>query len=375
MPSNFNFKQQCAKPAPNGNNMHIPDGYLSPSTCAATFVAAAPFWYVASSKVKKQLHTKALPVMAVVSAFCFVVMMFNLPLPGGTTGHAVGLGIAAIVVGPWAAVLSISLALFIQAIFFGDGGVTAFGANCLNMAIIGPFIAYWIYQLIAGKSEVASPRRVVAAGLGGYVGINVAALAAAIEFGLQPLLFRDATGAPLYAPYPLSVSIPAMLGGHLTLAGLAEAVASAGLVAALQLYEPHLLAGTAQGARNGNVPGTWRGTRGLWAGLGLFMLLSPLGLLAAGTAWGEWSAEDFADPAGRAAIATASGNFAPPANVPTGFEKLSNLWNAPFPDYAPSFIQNQNFGYILSAMMGTGLIVLIILGVQTLRTRKSSPAT
>ena len=91
--------------------MHIPDGYLSPSTCAVTFAMAAPFWYVASRKVKTQLHTKLVPLMAVVSAFSFVVMMFNLPLPGGTTGHAVGLAIAAIVLGPWAAVLAISIAL------------------------------------------------------------------------------------------------------------------------------------------------------------------------------------------------------------------------------------------------------------------------
>ena len=130
--------------------MHIPDGYLSPSTCAVTFAMAAPFWYVASRKVKTQLHTKLVPLMAVVSAFSFVVMMFNLPLPGGTTGHAVGLAIAAIVLGPWAAVLAISIALLIQAVLFGDGGITAIGANCLNMAIVGPFAAWAVFRLVRG---------------------------------------------------------------------------------------------------------------------------------------------------------------------------------------------------------------------------------
>src|SRR5215467_9882746 len=102
--------------------MHIPDGYLSPATCAALYGASAPFWYVALERVKKALHTRLIPRLSLFAAFSFVIMMFNLPLPGGTTGHAVGSGIAVVVLGPWAAMLSISVALVIQALFFGDGG-------------------------------------------------------------------------------------------------------------------------------------------------------------------------------------------------------------------------------------------------------------
>src|SRR5579872_4460395 len=80
--------------------MHIPDGYLSPSTCAALYAAAAPFWYVAFARVKRLLNTRLVPLLAVASAFCFVIMMFNVPLPGGTTGHAVGVGAATVVLGP-----------------------------------------------------------------------------------------------------------------------------------------------------------------------------------------------------------------------------------------------------------------------------------
>ena len=89
--------------------MHIPDGYLSPSTCAVGYAIAAPFWYVALERVKRLLQTRLVPLLAAVSAFCFVVMMFNLPIPGGTTAHAVGMGVAAIVLGPWAAILAISI--------------------------------------------------------------------------------------------------------------------------------------------------------------------------------------------------------------------------------------------------------------------------
>ena len=91
--------------------MHIPDGYLSPSTCATLYVASAPFWYIALQRVRRLLNTRLVPLLAVFSAFSFVIMMFNLPLPGGTTGHAVGMGIATIVLGPWGSMLAVSVAL------------------------------------------------------------------------------------------------------------------------------------------------------------------------------------------------------------------------------------------------------------------------
>lgn len=348
--------------------MHIPDGYLSPATCAVAYAAAAPYWYVALKKVKRLLHTRLVPLLAVCSAFSFVVMMFNLPLPGGTTGHAVGVGITAIVLGPWASSIAISVALLIQAVFFGDGGITTFGANCLNMAIIGSVVAYGSYRLLAGSSPLDSARRVVAAAVAGYLAVNVAALATAIEFGIQPALFHDAGGAPLYAPYPLSVAVPAMMIGHITIAGLAELLITGAIVAYLQRAHPELLRLSAPGAESeaaladlAAAPSGWRTTRPYWLGLALMMVLSPLGLLAAGVAWGEWGAEAFADPAGRLQIGAASGNVAPPDAVPHGLHALSSFWTAPIPDYAPAFLHSESFGYILSAVFGTGLILLLLL--------------
>src|SRR5208337_4407676 len=128
--------------------MHIPDGYLSPSTCAGLFGAAVPFWYVALKRVKNMLTTRMIPLLSVFAAFSFVVMMFNLPLPGGTTGHAVGMGISTIVLGPWGAIVAVSIALAIQALFFGDGGITTLGANCFNMAIMGSLAAIGVYRLV-----------------------------------------------------------------------------------------------------------------------------------------------------------------------------------------------------------------------------------
>ena len=334
--------------------MHIPDGYLSPATCAALYAGSAPFWYVSLRRLKRLLSTKLIPLVSVFAAFSFVVMMFNLPLPGGTTGHAVGVSIASIVLGPWASILAISIALFIQAVFFGDGGITAFGANSFNMAIAGSLVAYCTYRAISGKSAIVSRRRVVAAGVAGYLSINVAALLTAIEFGIQPLLFRDASGAPLYAPYPLKIAIPAMMAGHLTVAGLAELTLSAGLVAWLQRTHPSLLSATAPGAAQTEAEAGgfgWRAIRPLLVGLTALMLITPLGILAVGSAWGEWSPHDLA-------------NQALPAGVPHGLERLSSVWTAPFPSYSPPFLRSSSFGYFLSAAFGTGLILLAALVVD-----------
>jgi cobalt/nickel transport system permease protein len=329
--------------------VHIPDGYLSPSTCATLYVGAAPFWYTALRKMKRAVNTRLIPLISVFAAFSFIVMMFNLPLPGGTTGHALGVGIAAIVLGPWASILAISIAITVQAIFFADGGIMALGANCFNMAIVGSLTAWAVYRLISGRASIGSSRRVVAAAIGGYVAINLGALLAAIEFGLQPLLFHDAAGKPLYAPYPLHIAIPAMMIGHLTIAGLAEVVVTGGVVAWLQRSEPQLLAATARSAEAS--VDTARSPKTLWIAIATLMILTPLGILAAGTAWGEWPLAFFADP-------------------PQGLKRLSGFWSAPMPNYAIPLFHSPQLGYILSAMAGSGLIIFLTLGLGRLTRRR-----
>jgi cobalt/nickel transport system permease protein len=228
--------------------MHIPDGYLSPQTCAVMYAAAAPFWYTAARKLKTTLTSKTVPLLSIFSAFSFVIMMFNAPVPGGTTAHATGAALMAIILGPWAAIIGVSSALFIQALFFGDGGILAFGANAFNMAVVIPLIGYWTYKLIARSAPMESSRHWVGAAIGGYAGINAAALLAAVEFGLQPLLFHTSNGTPLYCPYNLSQAIPAMMFAHLTVAGLAEAIVTAGVLVFLKKSMPEVLTGIAKEA-------------------------------------------------------------------------------------------------------------------------------
>jgi cobalt/nickel transport system permease protein len=201
--------------------MHIPDGYLGPQTYVPLYVVFITTIGIAVKKLKAKLTAKLVPFLGMATAFTFLIMMFNVPIPGGTTGHAVGAAIIALILGPWAAMVSVSVALIIQALVFGDGGITAIGANCVNMAVIMPFAAILVYKLIAGKSTSLS-RLNVAAFFSGYISLNLAAIATAVEFGIQPLIATSPEGQALYAPYPLSVAVPAMAIEHLILFGFIE---------------------------------------------------------------------------------------------------------------------------------------------------------
>jgi cobalt/nickel transport system permease protein len=137
---------------------------------------------------------------------------------------------------------------------------------------------------------------------------------------------------------------------------------SAGLFSYLRRNEPGLLlpaAGAASVAAYPSQPATTSAARGLWGALTAVMLLTPLGILAGGAAWGEWAPKDFADPARRAQITAASGSVAPPTAAPAGVARLAKLWTAPLPDYAPHFVKSAAFGYLLSAMFGVGLILAL----------------
>jgi cobalt/nickel transport system permease protein len=202
--------------------MHIPDGYLGPATYGALYVIMVPLWAIAVRVTNRTLAAAQVPVLALGAAFSFVIMMFNIPIPGGSTGHAAGAVLVAILVGPWAALIALTVSLVVQALVFGDGGITAIGANCLNMAFIMPFSGYFVYRLIGLRSPASAWRRAFAAGIGSYVGLNMAALATAIEFGVQPLLYHTADGRALYCPYGLNVTIPVMMAGHLLLFGVVE---------------------------------------------------------------------------------------------------------------------------------------------------------
>jgi cobalt/nickel transport system permease protein len=222
-------------------NLHIPDGYLGPITWIALWLVMIPLWIIAARKLKKDLKTKNVPLLAMGAAFSFVIMMFNVPIFGGSTGHAVGGTLIAIVLGPWAALIAVSVALVIQALFFGDGGITAIGANCFNMGVVLPFVGYYVYRLISFNADITSSWHWIGAGIGSYIGINVAATLTGFEFGLQTILYPAVKGHFQYFMYPLSVSVPTMAFEHLLVFGFIEAIVTLMVVRYLQQTDISLL--------------------------------------------------------------------------------------------------------------------------------------
>lgn len=316
--------------------MHIPDNYLSPSTCAVMTTAMVPVWVMAARKVQRELSPSRIPLLGIGAAFSFLLMMLNVPLPGGTTGHAVGGTLLAVLLGPWSACIAVTVALFLQALIFGDGGILAFGANCFNMAFVLPFIGYYLYRLIkklirSGAGDYAG------IAIGSYAAIAAASFCAAVEFGIQPALFRDAAGLPLYCPYPLAVSIPAMMIPHLAVAGVVETAFTLSIVVFIRRVSPGLIFNEGKD-RIGAV----------YALMALLVCASPLGLLASGTAWGEWGADEIRDVVtGGAALGYV------PSAMRSGFS-----FGSPIPDYVFPGLP-ETAGYILSAAAGSALLVIV----------------
>lgn len=307
--------------------MHIPENYLSPSTCTAFYLAIIPVIKRTITKIKEELDRRKMSLLGVAAAYSFLIMMFNVPLLGGTTGHAVGAVIIAILLGPYAAFISVAVALTIQALFFGDGGILSLGANIFNMAFVMSFSGYYIYKKLKDKNEN------LAVFLGSYIGLNIAALLTAIEFGIQPYLFKAADGTPLYCPYGLNVAIPAMMISHILVAGVIEGVVSLLIYKAAKQTD---LVKIYENDENTN------STKKVYLFIATLIALSPLGLLAQGTAWGEWGLDEIKDIVGF---------------VPKGME-TGLSFEAIMPDYTVSGV-NEVLGYIISAVLGVLIIMLL----------------
>jgi cobalt/nickel transport system permease protein len=242
------------------------------------------------------------------------------------------------------------------------------------MAIVLPFVAYGLYRLISGNAYLTSFRRVVAAFVAGYMGLTVSALCVGIELGIQPGLFHDGSGAPLYSPYHLSQSIPAMLFAHLTVAGTAEGIIAAAVLAYLQRANLPLLqvnhpgvpvdaeAAAAEGSRRRRLrPGVVAAVA-----MALMVVLTPLGLLAQGTAFGEDAPDELKDKLGL-------------SKIPEGINKYAEFWRTTlFPDYGFASGEHPVLSYIVSAVVGiliVGLVVFVMAKLVTVAaTRRNSVA-
>jgi len=166
-------------------------------------------------------------MLSVMAAAIFAAQMLNWPIPGGTSAHLVGGGLAAVILGPYGGCLAMFLNLVVQCLLMGDGGITALGANAFNMAVVAVFAGYWIYK--ATLSVLGEDRKAVAAFLAGWIGITLGAAACGVEIGLSPQF-----------GYPLSVTVPVMAVWHFAL-GVIEGIVTGAVVWFLVRKAPNVL--------------------------------------------------------------------------------------------------------------------------------------
>ncbi len=188
--------------------MHIPDGFLSVATVATTYAASAGGVGFAVKEVNKKLKEKQVPLMGILAAFIFAAQMLNFPIAGGTSGHLIGAALAAILLGPWAAILIMSCVLIAQSLLFQDGGLLALGANIFNMGIVATFSAYFIYRLATAAFGESRKSRLVGGFIGAWGSVVIASVACALELALS-------------GTSPMAVVLPAMTGIH-ALIGIGE---------------------------------------------------------------------------------------------------------------------------------------------------------
>jgi cobalt/nickel transport system permease protein len=198
--------------------MHIPDGFLSPDVAAACAVPAIACVGFGLRRAATDLDERRVPLLGVTAAFVFAAQMLNFPVAGGTSGHFLGAGLAAILLGPWLACLTMAVVIGVQAFVFADGGITALGANVLNMGVIGAL-------LVGGLMQLGGPTKTVAA-IGSWLAVMLGATATSIELALSGTV-------------PLTTVLPAMLGVH-ALIGVGEAVITVAALSAVMTTRPDL---------------------------------------------------------------------------------------------------------------------------------------
>ena len=197
--------------------MHIPDGLIAPQVYLAAYAAAAPAWAWAVRKVARDFDETLIPRLAVLTALAFVLTTVMIPLPGGTSGHVIGVGLLALAFGIWPAFLAYSLVLVLQSLLFGAGGITVLAVNALAMGLAAAAVTVGVHRLLVGWGKS------VGVLVGVWCGVVVSAVLVALVLGVQPQMGTDATGQPLFFPFGPAVTLPVIVIPHLII-GAGEAV-------------------------------------------------------------------------------------------------------------------------------------------------------
>lgn len=236
--------------------MHIPDGFLGTGVAAATWAAAAGSIGLALRAERRELNPASSGMLGSVAAFLFAAQMVNVPVAAGTSGHLVGATLAAVLLGPWRAMLAMAVVLAVQAVLFQDGGVTAFGANFIDMGLSGSLIGFAVANVAARR--IRGPRGVAAGAIvGAFVATVSGAAMTAAWLGLSGL-------------YPLSGVLPLMLVTHVAI-GLLEALITGAVLVPLLKLRPDLVGGIEPDATRRRPVATGFGLLGLAFAVAAFL--------------------------------------------------------------------------------------------------------
>jgi cobalt/nickel transport system permease protein len=207
--------------------MHIPDGFIDAKTAIATGAIATAGLGVALASVRRRVPPRRIPLIGLAAAFVFAAQMLNFPVAGGTSGHLIGAVLAAVLLGPSAAIVVMSAVVILQCFMFTDGGLTALGANLFNMALLAPGIGYAIYSLVQRLAGNDLRSRLLATAFAAWCSTVVAAIACAGEL--------SASGTVAWA-----AAFPAMTAVHMVI-GVGEAIITTLVIAAVARVRPELL--------------------------------------------------------------------------------------------------------------------------------------
>jgi len=300
--------------------LHVPDGFFSAPVAIVGWLLAIIIIAYALRQTREQLGERQIPLLGVLAAFIFAAQAINFPVAGGTSGHLLGGALAAIVLGPWAAVLVMTSVIALQALLFQDGGLLVMGWNIINMGILTAFTGYLVYTLLKGLFGMSKRNLLIAGAVGAWLSVEVGAIATAIQLVIS-------------GTSPLGLALPAMVGVH-ALIGIGEALITVGALTLIIRTRPDILD---QGAKAGGTLSAAWVTSGLIAAL----VVAIFSFTASGS------------PDGLERVAEDQGF------ITRAMDPLYNI----LPDYTLPFVANETLSGILAVVMGTLLVFGITLAI------------
>jgi cobalt/nickel transport system permease protein len=295
-------------------SVHIPDGFLDARTCAGTYCLAAAGLAWAGHHVRARWDDRTVPLLGVMSSFVFAGQLVNFPVAGGTSGHLLGGVLAAAMLGPAAATLALATVLAVQCLFFQDGGLTALGANVVNLALVGVWTGYGLYRLMQ-KLVPGHPGFLLGLAAGSWGSVVAASVGCALQLAAARTV-------------GLGLVLPAMTLTH-ALIGIGEATITTAVVAFVIRIRPDLIHQPASCRQPALGRPAWL-LWGLIAALGVVLLLAPLA-----STWPD-GLEQFAERFGISA-------------------RVRPTLPAPMPDYTVPGIAAAGVATALAGIAGVGL--------------------